>query len=103
MITNNFGFFKTNIEQYKWKKRLLIIKSPSIQDQRYKDAMKSYKSYYKLLKRYCIKLMRKRKQYKDFSIELVGFDGEVKHIYKKMDINKIIDNINNMPMGNRRC
>lgn len=88
------------VDKYKWKLRILYIETPSYQDPNYIDTKKNYEKNIKIYHKYFLKMITKRNKNLKFKIKLIGFDGKVKHTYNKMNKNKIIKDIEKMPMGN---
>lgn len=87
------------MDKYKWKYRLLVIYTPDDSDE-YKKSKKIYKKYIKKMhNRY---ILLKKVKSNQFKIKLIGFDGKVKHTYKKMDVKQIFNDIEKMPMGHLR-
>ena len=87
------------MDKYKWKYRILLLYIPSY-NKDYKEAKKIYNDNIKEFHKRYLKL--KTFKSKKFKIELIGFDGKVKHTYKKMDMKKIFKDIQKMPMGHLR-
>jgi len=81
--------------------RYLYIYTQNYKNNEYKKTKKIYNdNLYEFHKRFI-----KTKTFinnDDFFIELIGFDGKVKHTYKKMDMKKIFRDIERMPMGKLR-
>ena len=85
------------MDRYKWINRLLIIHTPSLNNQNYIDAMNEYIKYKHRFDKRKVKIFYKLKN--EFKIYLYGLDGSLKHIYNKINVNKIIDDIGKMPMA----
>ena len=62
------------IKKYKWKCRILVIKTPDYKSLKYKRAKKLYQKDIKKFHKRVIKLISKKVD-NNFSIELFGFDG----------------------------
>jgi hypothetical protein len=81
--------------------RYLYIYTPDYKNSEYKKTIEIYNdNLYEFHKRFI-----KTKTFKNndtFFIELIGFDGKVKHTYKKMDMKTIFRDIEKMPMGKLR-
>ena len=86
------------IKKYRWKCRVLLVKTPDYKNQKYKRAKVLYQKDIKHFHKRIIKLVSK-KTGKDFSIELFGFDGTKKQTFKNFDSRKIFKNIDQMPMS----
>ena len=89
------------MDKYKWKFRLLLIKTPSKDTKQYSQMIDIFNKNKKIFHKVCIKLIVKIS--KNFSISLIGFDGKVKHIYYSLNVDKIITHIRQMPMGYKKC
>ena len=69
------------IKKYKWKCRVLLVKTPDFKNSKYKKAKELYQKNIKYFHKRIIKLVSKKTD-KDFSIELYGFDGTKKQTFK---------------------
>ena len=90
-------------KKYKWKCRILVVKTPNYKNFYYKKAKKLYQKNIKNFHKRSIKLISKKVK-KNFSIDLIEFDGkkistlkifEIKKIFKIFDqiaMTKIIKN-----------
>ena len=88
--------------KYKWKLRLLVINTPDYKNKEYLKSKEIFQdNIEKFHKRY-VKLLTNRNKNNKFSIDLIGFDGQIKHTYTKLDPNKIFSDIDKMPMGDLR-
>ena len=76
------------IKKYRWKCRVLLIKTPDYKNMKYKKAKKLYQKDIKHFHNRVIKLVTK-KIGKNFLIELFGFDGTKKQTFKNFDSQKI--------------
>ena len=65
------------IKKYRWKCRVLLIKTPDYKNFKYKNAKELYQKNIKYFHKRIIKLVSK-KTGKNFLIELFGFDGTKK-------------------------
>ena len=94
-------------EKYKWKNRILLIKTSNYKNLKYKKIKSLYQNNIKKFhKRYVLFKTKIIKQ-NNFSIKLIGFDGNVKKIYKSLIIdqkliNNILKTIDNMPMEKQK-
>ena len=86
------------IKKYRWKCRVLLIKTPDYKNLKYKKAKKLYQKDIKHFHNRVIKLVTK-KIGKNFLIELFGFDGKKKQIFKNFDSRKIFKTIDEMPIS----
>jgi len=86
------------IKKYKWKSRVLVIKTPDYKSLKYKRAKKIYQKDIKKFHKRVIKLISKKVD-NNFSIELFGFDGIKKRSFKSFDSKKIFKIVDKMPMS----
>ena len=86
------------VKKYKWKCRVLLVKTPDYKNLKYKEAKELYQRDIKNFHKRVIKLVPK-KTGKNFLIELFGFDGTKKQIFKNFDSRKIFKSIDRMPMS----
>ena len=86
------------IKKYRWKCRVLLIKTPDYKNLKYKKAKKLYQKDIKHFHNRVIKLVTK-KIGKNFLIELFGFDGTKKQTFRNFDSQKIFKITDQMPMS----
>ncbi len=86
------------VKKYKWKCRVLLVKTPDYKNLKYKKAKELYQKDIKHFHKRVIKLVSK-KIGKIFLIELFGFDGTKKQTFKNFDSRKIFKSIDQMPMS----
>ncbi len=86
------------VKKYKWKCRVLLVKTPDYKNLKYKKAKKLYQKDIKHFHKRVIKLVPK-KIGKNFLIELFGFDGTKKQTFKNFNSRKIFESIDHMPMS----
>ncbi len=86
------------VKKYKWKCRVLLVKTPDYKNLKYKKAKELYQKDIKHFHKRVIKLIPK-KIGKNFLIELFGFDGTKKQTFKNFDSRKIFKSIDKMPMS----
>jgi len=86
------------IKKYRWKCRVLLVKTPDYKNQRYKKAKKLYQKDIKHFHKRIIKLVSKKTD-KDFSVELYGFDGTKKQTFQNFNSRDIFKIIDRMPMS----
>ena len=86
------------IKKYRWKCRVLLVKTPDYINPNYKKAKELYQKDIKHFHKRIIKLVSKKTS-KDFSIELFGFDGTKKHSFKNFVSRKIFKIVDQMPMS----
>jgi hypothetical protein len=80
--------------------RILLIETPDYKNDKYIKTKNIYEKNIKLFHSYYVKM--KTKLTKDFNIKLYGFDKKLKYKYNELNVNKIINDIQKMPMGNIR-
>jgi len=76
------------IKKYKWKSRILLIKTPSYKDSEYLKTKKIYQKEIKNFHKRTIKSITELVK-KDFSIILIDFDGKKIMISKKLNVKKL--------------
>ena len=86
------------MKKYRWKCRVLLIKTPNYKNLKYKKAKKLYQTNIKQFHKRVVKLISKKTS-NNFSIELFGFDGTKKQTYQNFDSQKIFKIIDKMPMS----
>ena len=86
------------IKKYRWKCRVLLVKTPDYKNQNYKKAKELYQKDIKHFHKRIIKLLTK-KIGKNFIIELYGFDGTKKKSFVNFNSKKIFKIIDQMPMS----
>ena len=88
-----------NLDKYKWRLRLLVVITPSYKDKRYIFCRKKYQEHIKEFHKRHVKMVTYRKKTEIFRKHLVGFDGEIKHIYDKLNVTTIFKAIDKMPLA----
>ena len=86
------------IKKYRWKCRVLLVKTPDYKNLKYKNAKKLYQINIKQFHKRVVKLISKKTS-NNFSIELFGFDGTKKQTFQNFNIRKIFKIIDIMPMS----
>ena len=86
------------IKKYRWKCRVLLVKTPDYKNLKYKQAKKLYQNNIKQFHKRVVKLISKKTS-NNFSIELFGFDGTKKQTFQNFDSRKIFKIIDKMPMS----
>lgn len=87
------------LNKYKWKNRLIYIETPNYQNENYKKTKEIYEKNIKEFHKRYVKLVTNRKKENNFLIKLIGFDGEVKKIYKKLNPSYVFKVIDKMPLA----
>tara|TARA_B100000963_G_scaffold86090_1_gene73718 strand:+ start:593 stop:1138 length:546 start_codon:yes stop_codon:yes gene_type:complete len=87
------------VKKYKWKCRVLLVKTPDYKNLKYKQAKELYQKRIKLFHKRVIKLVT-QKVSGDFSIELLDFDGKKKRVLKNFNSEKIFKTIDRTPISN---
>ena len=86
------------IKKYRWKCRVLLIKTPDYKNLKYKKAKKLYQKDIKQFHKRVVKMISKKTS-NNFSIELFGFDGTKKQTFQNFHSQKIFKIIDKMPMS----
>ena len=86
------------IKKYRWKCRVLLIKTPNYKNLKYKKAKKLYQTNIKQFHKRVVKMVSKKTS-NNFSIELFGFDGTKKQTFQNFNSRKIFKIIDKMPMS----
>ena len=86
------------MKKYRWKCRVLLVKTPDYKNLKYKKAKKLYQTNIKQFHKRVVKLIFKKTS-NNFSMELFGFDGIKKRTFKNFDSRKIFKSIDQMPMS----
>ena len=86
------------IKKYKWKCRVLLVKTPDFKNFKYKKVKELYQKHIKHFHKRIIKLVTK-KIGKNFIVELYGLDGTKKQTFKNFNSRKIFKIIDLMPMS----
>ena len=86
------------MKKYRWKCRVLLVKTPDYKNLKYKKAKKLYKNNIKQFHKRVVKLISKKTS-NNFSIELFGFDGTKKQTFQNFDSRKIFKIIDKMPIS----
>ena len=87
-----------SFEKYKWKARLLVINTPNYKNNDYIFTKKIYQKHIKDFHKRFVKLVTKINKDTNFNIFLIGFDGEVKKEFKKLEHKTIFSIIDKMPL-----
>ena len=86
------------IKKYRWKCRVLLVKTPDYKNLKYKNTKKLYQINIKQFHKRVVKLISKKTS-NNFSIELFGFDGTKKQTFQNFNSRKIFKIIDKMPMS----
>ena len=86
------------MKKYRWKCRVLLIKTPNYKNLKYKKAKKLYQTNIKQFHKRVVKMVSKKTS-NNFSIELFGFDGLKKQTFQNFNNRKIFKIIDKMPMS----
>ena len=86
------------MKKYRWKCRVLLIKTPNYKNLKYKKAKKLYQTNIKQFHKRVVKLISKKTS-NNFSIELFGFDGTKKQTFQNFNSRKIFKIIDKMPIS----
>ena len=77
------------IKKYRWKCRVLLVKTPDYKNLKYKKAKKLYQINIKQFHKRVVKLISKKTS-NNFSIELFGFDGAKNKHFKILIVEKFL-------------
>ena len=88
------------IERYKWKCRILLIKTPNYKHPQYIKTKYLYQKEIKQFHKRVIKLISKITK-NQFSIDFIGFDGNKKETFKSLDCRKLFKIVDKMPMSKK--
>ena len=86
------------MKKYRWKCRVLLVKTPNYKNLKYKKSKKLYQTNIKQFHKRVVKMIAK-KTTNNFSIELFGFDGTKKQTFQNFHSQKIFKIIDKMPMS----
>ena len=86
------------MKKYRWKCRVLLVKTPDYKNLKYKKAKNLYQTNIKQFHKRVVKMVSKKTS-NNFSIELFGFDGTKKQTFQNFDSQKIFKIIDKMPMS----
>ena len=86
------------MKKYRWKCRVLLVKTPDYKNLKYKKAKNLYQTNIKQFHKRVVKMVSKKTS-NNFSIELFGFDGTKKQTFQNFDSQKIFKTIDKMPMS----
>ncbi len=88
------------IKKYKWKSRILLIKTPNYKHPQYIKTKYLYQKEIKQFHKRVIKLISKITK-NQFSIDFIGFDGNKKETFKSLDCRKLFKIVDKMPMSKK--
>ena len=86
------------IKKYKWKCRILLVKTPNYKHPQYIKTKYLYQKEIKQFHKRVIKLISKITK-NQFSIDLIGFDGNKKETFKSLECRKLFKIVDKMPMS----
>ena len=90
-----------NLEKYKWKSRILLVNTPNFKDKSYKKIKKIYQSKIKEFHKRYVKLICKSNKNKNFSINLIGFNGKSKKVVNNLNYKQVFQIIDKMPLNKK--
>ena len=88
------------LKKYKWKCRLLVINTPNYKNSEYKKTKIMYQKDIKKFHKRNIKLITIISK-NQFYIDFIGFDGQKKLTTKTLDVKKLFEIVDRMPMINK--
>ena len=86
------------IKKYKWKCRILLIKTPNYKHPQYIKTKYLYQKEIKKFHKRVIKLISNITK-NQFSIDLIGFDGAKKETFQSLECRKLFKIVDKMPMS----
>ena len=87
-----------NLEKYKWKSRILLVFTPNFKAKSYQKVKKIYQSKIKQFHKRYVKLICRTNKNKTFSVNLIGFDGQIKKVMNDLNYKLIFQIIDKMPL-----
>ena len=90
-----------NLKKYKWKSRILLVITPNFLDKSYQKAKKIYQSRIKEFHKRYVKLICKSNKNKNFSVNLIGFDGKSKKVMNDLNYKLVFQIIDKMPLNKK--
>ena len=96
LLTLSLNAQAMNLDEYRWKNRLLILKG-SPESVEYKEALRVLKKEKSALEERKLIVIEINKD-EAFSVELRGLDGGVKKRSHKFELDQILKLIDSMPM-----
>lgn len=96
LLTLSLNAHAMNLDQYKWKNRLLILKG-SPDSREYQEALRTLKKEKSALTERKLTIIE-IKNNETFSLELRGLDGGVKKRSQRLELDQIFKLIDSMPM-----
>ena len=88
-----------NLEKYKWKSRILLVNTPNFKDKSYQKVKKIYQSKIKEFHKRYVKLICKSNKNKNFSINLIGFNGKSKKVVNNLNYKQFFQIIDKTPLN----
>ena len=89
------------LEKYKWKSRILLVITPNFKDKSYQTVKKIYQNKIKEFHKRYVKLICKSNKNKNFSIDLIDFDGKSKKVVNNFNYKKVFQIIDKMPLNKK--
>ena len=90
-----------NLEKYKWKSRILLVITPNFKKKSYQKVKKIYQSKIKEFHKRYVKLICNSNKNKNFSINLIGFDGKSKKVMNDFNYKHVFQIIDKMPLNKK--
>ena len=81
-----------NYKKYLWKNRLLVLNTPNYKNKEYLNSKNIYQNNIKEFHKRFIKLISKLNSNNKFEINLIGFNGGIMLIEKKINLINIFNN-----------
>ena len=88
-----------NLKKYKFKNRILLVETPKYQDKEYLKTKNIYETNLQEFHKRYIRLITTKNEKNKFKIKLIGFDGNIKNEFKKLNTKIIFKLIEKMPLN----
>jgi len=88
------------IKKYKWKSRILLVKTPNYKNPEYLRTKKIYQKEIKQFHKRTIKIITRINK-TGFSVHLIDFSGKNRFNFKKLNVQKLFKKIDRMSTKNK--
>lgn len=88
-----------NLRKRRGRMRVLLVSTPNYADPRYLETRDKFNRHHDVFHRHYVEMVAVQNKDVPFSITLIGFDGRKKHHYTTLRVERVLDDINHMPMG----
>ena len=90
-----------DLSKYKWKSRILVLNTTCYQDKEYKRSKDLNDKHINDFKIRNVKLLANRKKGLKYSVNLIGFDGDLKLKSKALIPENLFNIIDKLPMSQK--